>query len=254
MRTISILSTILSIGLTIALTSAASRAQGPFSDCGQLVQGVSCVLYAADGGGQYILSTLGGHVVGDRFHVDGTLDPGCISFCLQGNGCIQVSLIGSCDPGIAVCAGDGVDPTVTTPCPCANDGAPGHGCANSANAAGALIQATGTVANDDVVLHGSGMPATSGAIYLKGDAYTASGIVFGDGIRCADGVLFRLGAKTNSGGSSQYPAAGDPTLSVRGGTPVGSGLVATYQVYYRNAAAFCTTDTFNVSNARQITW
>jgi hypothetical protein len=37
------------------------------------------------------------------------------------------------------------------------------------------------------------------------------------------------------------------------------GLVAapgtrTYQVWYRNAAAFCTSSTFNLSNGLQIAW
>src|SRR5205085_2144000 len=33
-----------------------------------------------------------------------------------------------------------------------------------------------------------------------------------------------------------------------------AGNVRTYQCWYRNAAAFCTVETFNLSNGRQVTW
>ena len=74
--------------------------------------------------------------------------------------------------------------------------------------------------------------------------------------RCVSGNAKRLGAKINVGGASQFPEPGDPSLSVRGGTPPpGSGLTGQYQVYYRNAAAvFCPPATFNVSSGVQINW
>jgi hypothetical protein len=159
--------------------------------------------------------------------------------------------------GTPYCSGDVSNPIG---CPCANTGAAGHGCANSANPSGALLEATGwtqydpITGTDSVVLHGSGMPATSTAIYLKGSD-TNLGAVFGDGLLCVDGALIRLRKKINVGGQSRFPEPGDPSLSVRGGTPEGSGLVARYQVYYRNAAAaFCPPATFNVSNGIAIDW
>ncbi|MBK7874439.1 MAG: proprotein convertase P-domain-containing protein [Planctomycetes bacterium] len=156
-------------------------------------------------------------------------------------------------PGQTFCTGDGLDTTITTACPCANTGAAGNGCANSANAAGANLVVTGTTSPDTAVLHTSGMPATATAIYLKGDVLGDA--VFGDGVRCVDGNVIRMRTRISTAGASQFPDVGDPLLSVRGATPVGSGLTGYYQTYYRNAvAAFCPPATFNISNGIRITW
>jgi hypothetical protein len=40
---------------------------------------------------------------------------------------------------------------------------------------------------------------------------------------------------------------------VRGGVPINGGL-RTYQVWYRNAANFCTSSTFNLTNGVAIQW
>jgi hypothetical protein len=152
------------------------------------------------------------------------------------------------------CAGDGVDPDVTTPCPCANAGGAGRGCANSVEPLGGRLVATGTAAADDVVLFGDGMPATVACIYLQGDALEDA--PFGDGVRCAGGTLVRLRTKINAGGASQFPDGTDTvTLSQRGGVAPGSGAVRHYQTYYRNAAAaFCPPETFNVTNGWSLAW
>ncbi len=155
----------------------------------------------------------------------------------------------------AFCAGDGSLSDHTTDCPCANFGAAGNGCANSVNASGANLLATGAAASDDVVLQGSGMPANVACIYLQGDALEDA--VFGDGVRCAGGALVRLRTKVNAGGASSFPEAGVDTitLSARGGVAVGSGAVRFYQTYYRNsAAAFCPPETFNASNGWRQVW
>ena len=161
--------------------------------------------------------------------------------------------------GDTVCAGDGA--TTPTPCPCGNTGAAGHGCGNSQNAGGALLSATGwteldsITGTDSVTLTGSSMPSTSSAIYLKSDGLNAAGSVFGDGVSCLSGAIIRLRTKINVGGASQFPEPGDPSVSVRGATPPGSGLTGYYATYYRNAsAAFCPPATFNMSNAVAITW
>lgn len=161
------------------------------------------------------------------------------------------------DPFTPECSGHGV---LATPCPCANYGLAGRGCANSITALGALLEASGSTdadpitGTDSVVLHGSNMPATATAIYLKGDAYDSSGVAFGDGLLCASGSLIRLRTKFNVAGASSFPEPGDPSLSVRGQTPPGSGLIGHYQIYYRNAASYCTTATFNVTNGMRIDW
>lgn len=141
-------------------------------------------------------------------------------------------------------------------CPCANGGAAGRGCANSINTSGALLVAVGgaSVASDTVTLQGNGMP-NSTVLYLQGTAQLNGGlgVSFGDGLRCVGGSIVRLGIKTNVAGASQYPAPGDPSVSVRGGVPP-SGGVRTYQTWYRNSAVFCTSAAFNLSNGVQITW
>ena len=154
------------------------------------------------------------------------------------------------------CAGDGVDAAVTTPCPCGNLGAPGHGCAWHTGPDGALLAAHGRIAPvDELVLEATGMAlAAPSTIFLKGDALVAGGVVFGDGVRCAGGNLIRLGTKTNVNGAARFPEPGNPPVSVRGATPPGSGMVGYYQTYFRNAASFCTPATFNVTNGIRVVW
>ena len=70
---------------------------GPcFKECGALVQGVECVLFQGQSG-LYVLQNLGSFVVGDVVRVAGNLDPGCATFCLQGDGCVLNNSIASCE-------------------------------------------------------------------------------------------------------------------------------------------------------------
>ncbi len=155
------------------------------------------------------------------------------------------------NPGMPFCSGDGT----ATACPCGNAGATGNGCASSINANGAQLAATGSasLATDTLVLAGSGM-SNSSALYFQGTTQLngGQGAAFGDGLRCAGGTIIRLGTKTNVSGASQYPGAGNPSVSVRGA--VTSPGTRDYQVWYRNSAAFCTPSTFNLSNGLEITW
>jgi hypothetical protein len=161
-------------------------------------------------------------------------------------------------PGFAYCAGDGLSSPPTFPCPCGNFGAAGNGCASSFNAAGAHIDATGSIAADTVVLTGTGMQAAGICIFLKGNAVDPNGLQFGDGMTCTGGSLIRLrsvalGSPPNG---AQFPVPPETiTLSARGGNTVGSGQLASYTVYYRNAAAaFCPPLTFNCANNWQLNW
>jgi hypothetical protein len=122
------------------------------------------------------------------------------------------------------------------------------------NPAGANLAASGFPPTDDVVLHGSGMPATVACVYLQGTLL--DDVVFGDGVRCTGGTLLRLRTKVNAGGASSFPDSTDTiTLSARGGVSVGSGVRRYYQTYYRNAAPlFCPPETFNVTNGWKIDW
>jgi hypothetical protein len=152
---------------------------------------------------------------------------------------------------IAFCFGDGSG----TACPCGNSGAADSGCPNSANAAGAKLEASGSasIAGDTLVLTGTGMPNGT-ALYFQGrmPINGGTGALFGDGLRCVGSVVVRMGTKTNSGGSSSYPVSGDTPISVKGADA--AGQIRYYQCWYRDSTPFCTTSTFNLTNALQVTW
>ncbi len=149
------------------------------------------------------------------------------------------------------CSGD----SSAAACPCANSGLPARGCASSVNLGGARLRTFGiaTLGADTLSLRGSGM-TNSTALYIQGStqAQGGSGIVFGDGLRCVGGNILRLGSAQNSGGYSLYPAAGNPSVSQRG--LVTAPGTRTYQVWYRDAAPFCTPSTFNLTNGVVVTW
>ena len=153
---------------------------------------------------------------------------------------------------VLYCFGDGAG----TPCPCANHAAPAaqSGCLNSL-ATGATLRALGTasLANDSLSLLGANM-TNAPCLYFQGTTRQNGGFgdAFGDGLRCAGGAAVRLGAYSNGNGSSQIPAPNEARISVRGG--VASPGTRTYQVWYRNVAAFCTPAGFNLSNGLEITW
>jgi hypothetical protein len=154
--------------------------------------------------------------------------------------------------GTPFCFGDGSG----TACPCGNASSVGDasGCQSSLGVGGKLT-ATGaaSLSGDTLVLAGAQMPSSS-ALYFQGTTQqsTGAGAVFGDGLRCAAGSIVRLRSVLNAAGASQYPAAGDPSVSVRG--MIGSAGTRTYQIWYRNAAPFCTSSTFNLSNVLEVAW
>lgn len=158
-------------------------------------------------------------------------------------------------PGSSVyyCSGNGTG----TPCPCGNDapvGGPPSGCLHSANAGGVLrTSGVASIAADTLSLNGFSMP-NAAALYLQGTLAEHSGLgsVLGDGLACVGGSIVRLGSKTNVGGASHYPEPANPSVSVRGGCAPGD--VRNYQIWYRNAAAFCTSAPANLTNGAQVVW
>jgi hypothetical protein len=151
------------------------------------------------------------------------------------------------------CAGDGSG----SACPCGNESPLGAdaGCRSSIGTGGALRGAgTASLASDSLSLTCTGLPSATTTLFAQGTApiNAGAGAVFGDGLRCVGGTLTRLSMKTASGGVVTYPQAGDAPLSVRGAVP--AGAVRVYQVWYRNAAAFCTSDTFNLSQGVSVQW
>lgn len=183
--------------------------------------------------------------------------PGCFTDC-GWRIAFQTWMNGTGGGGFStLCFGDG---TQATPCPCSNNGIAGHGCENSASTGGALLGATGSTNPDTVVLHSSGELPTSLTIFLQGNTQLTP-TPFGDGLRCAGGVLKRLYLKSASGGAANAPEPGDPSVSTRSaalGDPIASGSSRWYQTYYRDAnLGFCpspTGNTYNITNAVRIDW
>jgi hypothetical protein len=163
--------------------------------------------------------------------------------------------VGSGSPSF--CFGDG---TQSTPCPCGNNGQPGHGCDNSGATGGARLVSTGMTSPDTIVLTSSGEKPTAPSIFLQGDT-TILPVNFGDGLRCVHGVLKRLYVKAASGGVATAPQAGDPSISARSaalGDPIPLGATRYYQTYYRDPdPVFCPSpsgNTFNISDGLSIVW
>lgn len=150
------------------------------------------------------------------------------------------------------CFGDGS----ATACPCGNVSAIGAeaGCLNSLGIGGTLrVSGQASLSDDSLRLEGAAMTNSSALYYQAGNvAFGGAGFAFGDGLKCTASPFVRLRNKTNVGGTSSYPEPGDASISVKGF--VTSPGTKHYQVHYRNAAAFCTPETFNHTNAATITW
>ena len=151
------------------------------------------------------------------------------------------------------CTGDGSG----TACPCGN--------ASPTSAAGGCTNATGTsarlassgypsLAADNLALVATNLPAGSVALVFQGTARdnAGAGSVFGDGLRCVSGTVIRLAVKNAGAGVVVYPQVGEPSVSVKGLVP--ANAVRHYQVWYRDSAAFCSSSTFNLTQALTVNW
>ncbi|MCY2961730.1 MAG: hypothetical protein NTY35_16335 [Planctomycetota bacterium] len=236
-------------------STATGTSTGPFMACDPNVASIgydgtrwdSPVNYNEDGNG---MGTL------DQFRIEGgPTTAGCYffggipfaSFHLE----LYATACGPTTVGTPFCFGDGTG----TACPCANNGLPGNGCANSLNTNGANIAGTGvaSIANDTVVLTTTNTPNSS-VLFFQGTIQQAGGAggAFGDGKRCAGGTVVRLGTKNAALGVANYPVAGDLSVHLKG--LVTAPGTRTYQGWYRNAAAFCTASTFNLTNGLEVAW
>ena len=167
----------------------------------------------------------------------------------------HIARLGGCHAPIeAFCFGDGSLTDHTTPCPCANDGAAGHGCANSFVSAGAQLGASGTTLPDTLMLTAADQPQSSFGIFLQHDALDDR--VFHDGVLCGGGTMIRLRTRTAVGGVTEFPNSSDTiTLSQRGQVLPGSGATRYYSLFYRNASTtFCPPATANGTNGVRVRW
>jgi Tol biopolymer transport system component len=160
-----------------------------------------------------------------------------------------------CDPGVGGVIG----------CPCFNPpSGSGHGCNNSAATGGAVLTASGIayLSMDSLVFTTSGEKPVALSIVLQGNALLSSGLVYGQGVRCAGGTLKRLFNKIASAGSITAPdfGAGDPTVSARSaakGDPILPGQSRWYLVYYRDPTVLggCSaSSTFNTTQTGHVSW
>jgi FG-GAP-like repeat len=143
-------------------------------------------------------------------------------------------------------------------CPCANAGTKGHGCENSSQTGGGLMNGSGraSTSSDALALVASGLPSSAPVLYFQGDAQAGggAGTQFGDGLLCLDGTIIRLGIHFAVNGYDVFGLpAGDPSIAALGLIPAG-GATRYYQGWYRDSQVFCTTDRFNLTNAVRLVW
>lgn len=155
--------------------------------------------------------------------------------------------------GSVTCAGDGSGAA----CPCANTSPPlsGQGCATSSTTGGALRgSGSAVLSNDALSLSATNMPTGTFAMFIQGDFASAggAGAAFGDGLLCTAGAIVRLALKSTSFGAANYPGVGDPAIGAAGA--VLSSGERIYQVWFRDAGAFCTSDNFDLTNGLAVLW
>jgi len=164
-------------------------------------------------------------------------------------------MIPKCDPGVA-----GVQA-----CPCGNpqDGL-NRGCDNSSTTTGAALTAVGvaSLSGDTLVFTTGGERPTAFTLLLQGTTSPASGIVYGQGIRCVAVNLKRLYQQSAVGGSVTMPNAGlgDPPVSVRSaakGDTILAGEKRWYLAFYRDPTVLggCpAASTFNATQTGEVLW
>ncbi|MCB9914982.1 MAG: hypothetical protein H6828_07515 [Planctomycetes bacterium] len=140
-----------------------------------------------------------------------------------------------------------------TAAPCGNPGGPDAGCANGASASGASLDATGAadIANDTLVLVGSGLVPNQPGLYFQGDNAVNGGLgnAFGDGLRCAGQNVVRLQVvSADASGNS----ATSVVISTKGGVLAGDRRY--YQLWYRDPAGSPCGAFFNLTNGYDVTW
>jgi hypothetical protein len=143
--------------------------------------------------------------------------------------------------GTPYCFGDGGG----TSCPCGNPGHEGAGCATSSGSGSALF-ATGSTsaAADDLVCEATGLVPGQPALLFAGTERVAGGpgVGFGDGLRCAGGVVARLGTvDADANGRASW----GPGLGASGGW--GAGDTRHLQAWHRDPTGPCGSG-FNLTN------
>jgi hypothetical protein len=158
--------------------------------------------------------------------------------------------------GAPFCFGDGSG----SACPCGNASAAGAnaGCKNSLGRGGRLMaQGAASVAADGLVFTAAYLPPLVPVLVFQGDAQVAggSGVALGDGLRCAGGAIVRIAKPAaNAAGSAEVGAGIAGVLVSDAGAIPAAGGARCYQGWYRNEASYCSSATFNLTNAVSVTW
>ncbi|MBL8859859.1 MAG: hypothetical protein JNL28_15235 [Planctomycetes bacterium] len=156
-------------------------------------------------------------------------------------------------PSTTFCAGDGT----STPCPCGNSGSFGRGCASSAFAIGAGLTTLGTagtsLATDSLILTATNVVGPCMFFQGTGTLAGGTGIPFGDGLFCTGGTVVRLGVVIPAGTGASFPedSIHNP-IHVVGATTAGD--LRYYQCWYRDAVAFCTPASYNLTPGASLVW
>jgi hypothetical protein len=149
--------------------------------------------------------------------------------------------------GVPVCFGDGTG----TPCPCANNGAPGEGCSNTSGVGAKLANIGGNdFSQDDAFLVATGLVPNTNAIFFTGLNLVngGAGSTFGAGLLCVNPLKrFPVGQATAGGVLTMQT----PIATSNGVITLGSPWY--FQVWYRDPQGACQpARTFNLSSAIQL--
>ena len=148
-------------------------------------------------------------------------------------------------------------------CPCNNPPPLGQrGCNNSQGTGGAWLNAQGvaSLSQDSVLFTTLYERSTALSILVQGDQIVASGLPYGQGVRCVGGALKRLYVQSASSGSISVPGVGDLPVSQRSaqlGDTIVPGETRYYMVYYRDPTVLggCPSNlTFNSTQGQRLVW
>jgi hypothetical protein len=165
-------------------------------------------------------------------------------------------------PGADDCV-PGIFPVMA--CPCANAQVPAgsiRGCNNSGAHGGAILLSSGSpsLASASLVFKAIPEQSMTSRLLIQGDAFAASGVTFGQGVRCASGNLKRLYVHSANGGSVTAPSGSDLSVSARSaalGDTILAGTMREYLMYYRDPTVLggCpSASTFNATQGQSISW
>jgi hypothetical protein len=148
-------------------------------------------------------------------------------------------------------------------CPCGNPGvAQVRGCNNSASTGGSYFTGSGaaSLAGDTLLLAATGLRPTGTGILLQGNSFSATGVAFGQGVRCVAGSLKRLYVRSAVAGAVSVPQPADLPVSAASaakGDPLSPSASRYYMLFYRDPIVLggCpTASTFNSTTSGAVTW